>query len=177
MYFCTICNIDYIYVTKDGIRSYEPLLNKNSKGHRYCKLCDMEVKDYYKHTFSVLHSIKRHIHEFYKPLPDPNNKGNKLCKLCDIKVNNYYKHTFSALHRFNQDVASLVFYHDVNEFINHFNQLKEQKEIEDILKHNEENIFWITSGEELDDEQYNQLKGEIIGKPRKTSIRRKRANS
>lgn len=176
MYFCTICNMDYIYVTRDGIRSYEPSISGNSKGHKYCKLCDIKVRDYYLHTFSMLHSIKRHIHEFHKPLPDPNNKGRKLCELCNIKVKNKYKHNFSALHRFNQDVASLVFYHDVNEFIDHFNQIKNEKEIEDILNQNEENIFWITAKEELDEENYQLLKEELIGKQRRNKIRRKRRN-
>ena len=64
----------------------------------------------------------------------------------------------------------------VKEFIIHFNQTKNESEIEDILKINEENPFWITAKELLNEEDYEILKEEIIGKDRKSKIRRKRRN-
>lgn len=121
-------------------------------------------------------SLREHIIKFHKPLADPNNKGNILCELCNIRVKNLYKHRFSVLHRFNQDLNSLIFFHSPEEFLDHFNQLKDEKEIDEILNFNEENQFWITARKELDEEQYKQLKGELIGKQRKPNVRKRRNN-
>ena len=64
----------------------------------------------------------------------------------------------------------------VIEFIKHFNQMKNESQIEDILKLNEKNVFWITAKELLNEEDYKILKEEIIGKDRKSKIRAKRRN-
>jgi hypothetical protein len=64
----------------------------------------------------------------------------------------------------------------VKEFIIHFNLMKNESEIEDILKPNEKNVFWVTAKESLDKENYKLLIEEIIGKDRKSKIRAKRRN-
>ena len=64
----------------------------------------------------------------------------------------------------------------VIEFIKYFNQMKNESQIEDILKINEKNVFWITAKELLNEEDYKILKEEIIGKDRKSKIRSKRRN-
>ena len=176
MYFCNICNIDYIRERKYHPVFDKPIPDKEIRGNKYCTLCCISVDDWERHLVSVLHNIKKHIHEYHKPLSEQNNKGNILCELCNIRVQDYYRHTFSALHRFNTDLKSFVYYHDVKDFVDHFNMMKNEKDIEDILKPNEENIFWVTAKEEIDDEQYNQLKGEIIGKSRKPGSKPNRRN-
>ena len=166
--------MDYMY-PRINIPEYDkPKPDKEIRGNKKCRLCYVSVKDWQRHLDAVMHNIKKHDIKYHKPLPDPNNVGNKLCKLCNIKVKDYYKHTFSELHRFNQDLGSVIFFHSVSDFVDHFNQLKDEKEIDDILNCNKENIFWNTAKEELDAEQYKQLGGEIIGKTRRSSIRRKR---
>ena len=62
------------------------------------------------------------------------------------------------------------------EFIKHFNQMKNESQIEDVLKPNEKNVFWVTAKELLDEEDYKLLKEEIVGKERKSKIRAKRRN-
>jgi hypothetical protein len=64
----------------------------------------------------------------------------------------------------------------VNEFIKHFNHMKNKSQIEDILNLNEENPFWITARELLSKKDYKLLKEEIVGKERKSKIRAKRRN-
>ena len=66
--------------------------------------------------------------------------------------------------------------YELGKFINHFNQMKNENQIEDILKLNEKNVFWITAKELLNEEDYKILKEEIIGKDRKSKIRSKRRN-
>ena len=66
--------------------------------------------------------------------------------------------------------------HVVIEFIKHFNNMKNESQIEDILKLNEKNVFWVTAKELLNEEEYKLLKEEIIGKERKSKIRAKRRN-
>ena len=108
-------------------------------------------------------NLKRHIIDSHKPLSDIKNKGNIFCKICNVKVNNYYKHTFSKLHRFNQDLNSIIFFYNADDFLKHFNQIKNEKEIEDIIKLNKENIFWTTAKEELSEEDYKKLKESTSG--------------
>ena len=120
--------------------------------------------------------LKKHILENHKPLPDPNNIGNVLCELCNIRVRDFFKHKFSAIHRNNKDLNSVIFFYSVEDFYKHFNQIKNEKEINDILNLNEENPFWITAKEELDEEEYKKLKEEIIGRQRVSGIRGKGRN-
>jgi len=130
-----------------------------------CTVCNGEFK-----------SLIEHIIENHRPLSELNNKGNILCTLCNIGTKYYFKHTFSDLHRFNKDLNSILFFLSVEDFIRHFNQVKNEKEIVEILNFVEENPFWISAKEELDEEQYQQLKEEIIGKQRVSGIRNKRIN-
>ena len=62
------------------------------------------------------------------------------------------------------------------DFIKHFNSMKNDAEIEDILKFNKKNVFWKTASEILSKCDYKLLKEEIIGRERKNKIRRKRRN-
>ena len=64
----------------------------------------------------------------------------------------------------------------VSDFVRHFNNMKNESDIEDILKLNEKNPFWISAKELFDDKNLKLLKEEIIGKERKNIIRRKRRN-
>jgi hypothetical protein len=132
---------------------------------RYCSECKIEFND-----------PRNHIIEFHKPLPEPNNKGNIFCELCNTRVKNIYKHKFSTLHRYNQGLSNIIFFSSAEDFYKHFNQIKNEKEINDILNLNEENPFWITAKEELDEEEYKKLKEEIIGRQRVSGIRGKGRN-
>ncbi|MCG2789251.1 MAG: hypothetical protein L6405_04790, partial [Actinomycetia bacterium] len=53
---------------------------------------------------------------------------------------------------------------------------KNEKEIEEILNLNEENPFWISAKEELDEEEYKKLKEELLGKQRVSGIGNKGRN-
>ena len=64
----------------------------------------------------------------------------------------------------------------VSDFVRHFNNMKNESDIEDILIINEKNPFWISAKELFDDKNLKLLKEEIIGKERKNIIRRKRRN-
>jgi len=162
---------------KISIPEYDnPAEDEETKGNIKCKLCgySLKSKEWKTHLNSEPHRMKKHIIAYHKPKQDVKNTGKKLCEVCNVKVENMFKHRMSSFHRFNQDLKSTIFFHSVSNFVDHFNQLKNEKDIEDILNFNEENIFWSTAKEELDDEQYKQLGGEIIGKTRKSNIRRKR---
>jgi len=65
---------------------------------------------------------------------------------------------------------------NIESMYQHFNSLKNEKEIGDILSFNTDNPFWITAKEQLSENDYQKLKGEIIGKQRKSDVRRKRRN-
>lgn len=125
---------------------------------------------------SEFQNLKEHIIKFHKPLPEKNNRGNIHCKLCNISVKDYYRHTFSKLHRFNQDLNSIVFFYSAEDLYKHFNQIKNEKEINDILNLTEENPFWISAIEELDEEEYKKLKEELLGKQRVSRIGNKGRN-
>jgi len=176
MCFCSTCNLDYMNPIISIPEYDKPIKDEENKDKIKCILCGISIKpgEWKRHLNSVSHNLKKHIITYHKALQDLNNKGNKPCEICNVKVDDMFKHKMSSFHRFNQDFKSVILFHSVSDFVDHINCLKNEKEIEDILKPNEENIFWITAREELDDEQYNQLKGELIGRQRKSKIRRKR---
>ncbi|MBE3088689.1 MAG: hypothetical protein IMZ41_00235 [Actinobacteria bacterium] len=64
----------------------------------------------------------------------------------------------------------------VSDFVRHFDNMKNESDIEDVLKLNKKNPFWISTKELLDDKDLKLLREEIIGKERKSKIRRKRRN-
>ena len=177
MYICTICNIDFMYPhisIPEFDRPVKDLINKRSK---YCNLCDISTDNWQRHLNSIEHNIKKHILTCHKPQVGQNDIGQTACKLCNIKVQNLYKHRFSTLHRFNVDLISVLFFHNVKDFVDHFSMMKKENEVNDILNFNEENPFWITAKEILDDEQYNQLKEELIGRQRVSRTGDKRRNT
>ena len=64
----------------------------------------------------------------------------------------------------------------VSDFVRHFEMLTYKPEIKEILEHNKNNPFWVTARQYFNENDYNLLKEEIIGKERKNRIRRKRRN-
>ena len=95
------------------------------------------------------------------------------CSICEREFNSIEKH-ISEFHSFKKNCKTTTY--KPENFIKHFNLMKNEIEIEQILKINEENPFWITAKELLSDEDYKLLKEEIVGKERKSKIRAKRRN-
>ena len=93
------------------------------------------------------------------------------CSICEEEFNSIEKH-ISEFHSFKKNCEIPIY--KVEDFIKHFNLMKNEIEIGEILKINEENPFWIAAKELLSDEVYKLLKEEIVGKERKSKIRGKR---
>jgi hypothetical protein len=62
------------------------------------------------------------------------------------------------------------------DFIKHLNIIQNEKDSEDIFNFNESNPFWTAAKEILDSKEFKILMEEIIGKERRSRVRRKRRN-
>jgi len=123
----------------------------------YCTICDTEFISIWKHL------------DAYHLGGEKNNKGNTLCPLCNIRVDNLYRHYFSDLHRHN--VLKDSYYHQstVESLLRHYETLKNEDTIKSIQT-DTEHPFWITAREQLNDKDYQTLRGHIIDREKTTRI-------
>jgi len=129
--------------------------------NNYCLICNKEFTN-----------LDNHLKKYHKLIPEEkNNKGNILCPLCKVRVGSLYKHYFSALHRHNILKKSVYIESTLDDFIRHFDRINSNKSVNKILN-DEEDAFWITAKEELDEKDLKKLKEYIFGRKRTDSKHR-----
>ena len=112
----------------------------------YCLTCNKEFTN-----------LDKHLEKYHNLIPElKNNKGHIKCPLCNAGVDNLWRHYFSKLHRYNVLKNSIEFEYTAENFIKHYdNILRLTKEQVD---KDQENPFWQTAKEELNDKDYKKLK-------------------